>query len=509
MAGTPLLDPSLRVTAARPCGQMATVEPCCVNDAGSCVGWDPFSPFAALGVGGKVAGRARDVVGCWTANGVRGDTGALWDTLRTEVDLAMGDPGHSSDAAILLFELVDAALLAQLRELVQAGHERVIALALPGSPLAADEYWSVLKAGACDVMHCDPAPPASAIAERVRRWREVDELLESKLVRQNLAGDSPAWRRVLRQVIDVACFTDANALLVGETGTGKELVGRLIHTLDRRSGKRQLVVLDCTTISKELSYSELFGHERGAFTGAVGPREGAFALADGGSLFLDEVGDLPPALQPQLLRVIQERTFKRVGGSEWQSSKFRLVSATHRDLPADVASGRFRSDLYHRIATIIFRLPPLRARAEDILPLARRFLVELGVGGPAPEFQAPVARYLLQRDYPGNVRELRQLMQRIAGRHVGGGPITVGDIPEDERPAPAQTREPAWDREFELAIGRALSEGVGLKDISQRAAEAAIRIAVGEADGNLQRAARRLGVTDRALQLRRAQRGCN
>jgi transcriptional regulator with GAF, ATPase, and Fis domain len=350
-------------------------------------------------------------------------------------------------------------------------------------------------------------PPAAGNVARLQRWQQVDDLLLSPLVQDNLRGAGRAWRRTLRQVVEVAAFTDANVLLIGESGTGKELTARLIHTLDRRTDKGQLVVLDCTTVMPELAGSEFFGHERGAFTGATGPRDGAFALANGGTLFLDEVGELPLGLQPQLLRVIQERSYKRLGGSQWSSTRFRLVCATHRDLQAGVAGGSFRGDLYHRIASCVFHLPPLRERREDILVLARQFLAEAHPGREPPPFQEPVRDYLVNRGYPGNVRELRQLMLRIASRHLGDGPITVGDIPDDERPSgsEADAGPPDWrGTDFDDVIRRALCLGVGLRDISAYAAEAAIRIAVGQEDGNLQRAARRLGVTDRALQLRRA-----
>src|SRR5262249_44123862 len=153
-----------------------------------------------------------------------------------------------------------------------------------------------------------------------------------------------------------------------------ELLARLIHELNAATKERSLVVVDCTTIVPELSGSEFFGHERGAFTGAVAARDGAFALADGGTLFLDEIGELPSHLQAQLLRVIEEGTYKRVGGNAWQRTNFRLVCATNRDLPRLVEAGKFRGDLYFRIASWVFRIPPLSERIEDILPLARHFL---------------------------------------------------------------------------------------------------------------------------------------
>ncbi len=226
-------------------------------------------------------------------------------------------------------------------------------------------------------------------------------------------------------------------------------------------------------------------------------------MADGGTLFLDEVGELPLPLQAQLLRVVQEGTYKRVGGNAWLRTRFRLVCATHRNLLEEVAAGLFRADLYYRLATVTCRMPALRDRPEDILPLFRHFLAEAIPGGEAPELDEPVRELLLRRPYPGNVRDLKQLAARIAYRHVGPGPVTLGDLPEDERPAEGCG---AWpDAEFEVSIRRALEQGVGLKDIGRLASETAIRAAVNAEEGNLQRAAQRLGVTDRALQMRKAQ----
>jgi transcriptional regulator with GAF, ATPase, and Fis domain len=294
-------------------------------------------------------------------------------------------------------------------------------------------------------------------------------------------------------------------LLLGESGTGKEVLAGLIHELDRRRGKRDLVVVDCTTVVPELSGSEFFGHERGAFTGAVGPREGAFALADGGTLFLDEVGELPGVLQAQLLRVVQERTFKRVGGNTWQHAEFRLVCATNRDLAEEVARGHFRRDLYHRIAGHFCRLPPLRERPEDVLALVERFLAESLPSGHPPELDASVREFLLTREYPGNVRDLQQLVRRISERHVGPGPITAGSIPPDE--LSAGDGPGSWqDRWLRPAVHNGLETGATLDDIRRAAVEIAIELTIDREHGNLQRAAKRLGVTDRALQLRRAQR---
>jgi len=228
-------------------------------------------------------------------------------------------------------------------------------------------------------------------------------------------------------------------------------------------------------------------------------RTGAFALADDGTLFLDEVGELPLLLQAELLRVVQEHTFKRVGGSVWQTTSFRLVCATNRDLELERREGRFRSDLYYRIAGWTFHLPALADRREDILPLARHFLGEQ-LGEP-PELDDAVAEHLVQRDFRGNIRELRQLCARIAHRHVGPGPITFGDLGGDLACATGDT----WcDQAFQRSIGKAVAMGINLKEIGRIAEDVAVQFAVSSENGSLQGAARRLGVTDRALQLRRA-----
>lgn len=272
---------------------------------------------------------------------------------------------------------------------------------------------------------------------------------------------------------------------------------------DDQQLRPELVAVDCGALLPELSGSELFGHERGAFTGAQTARDGAFALANGATLLLDEIGDVPLSIQVQLLRAIQERSFKRVGGNMWQSTDFRLVCATNRNLEELVRQGRFRLDLYHRVAGCVLRTPPLAERKEDILPLATHFLTGI-FPQHTPTLDQNVKECLLNRSYPGNVRELRQLVQRIALRHAGEGPITAGDIPEKDRPQ-GGAFERAWpDEQFEESIATAITLGAGIKEISQTTVQVAIRIAVQSEKGNLQRAAKRLGITDRALQMRRA-----
>jgi transcriptional regulator with GAF, ATPase, and Fis domain len=406
--------------------------------------------------------------------------------------------------ALLLFDAATPTLLAALHQMAQTGVECLLAIACDPGALAGGVAWSLVQAGASDAFAYHDSPEFSArVAARVERWREVDAIMASRAVRSRLVGCAAEWRAAVTEAVEAARFNDAPVVLTGETGTGKELVARLIHELDPRPRKDELVLVDCTTIVPTLSGSEFFGHERGAFTGATAARDGAFALADGGTLFLDEVGELPATLQAELLRVVQEGVYKRVGGNDWHTTSFRLVCATNRDLFTEAQESRFRPDLLYRLAGTTIRLPSLRERREDIVPLAEHFVREL-CGRDAPEVDEDVRSYLRTRDYPGNVRELRQLIARIACRHVGPGPITVGDVPPDERRPVTVSRASAIDESFAEAIRFALGRGMTLREIGAAAAEAAIRVALADEGENVSRAARRLGVTPRALQLRRA-----
>jgi len=415
--------------------------------------------------------------------------------------------GTSADTPhIVVFDSVTTAVVDQLTALSLGGLFRVMAVTLSPAPPQVRDSFALLHAGASDVLAGEDATElAKQIVARLERWSAVDELLRLPVVQRNLAGLSRGWIALLRQVVESARFTSSDVLLLGESRTGKELLARLIHTLDNRTQKHELVVLDCTTIVPELSGSEFFGHERGAFTGASTGRDGAFALANGGTLFLDEVGELPRALQSQLLRVIQEHSFKRIGGNNWQKTDFRLVCATNKDLRNEVARGTFRADLYYRMAGQTFRLPPLRDRPEDIPVLARYFVKQLMNDGEAAAFDPAVRDFLMTRDYPGNIRDLKQVVSRMLHRHVGAGPITIGAISAEDRPlgdgsADSADSSSGWDG----LVRRALAQGLGLKDIGRLAEGVAVRVVVQDEEGNLQRAARRLRVSDRALQMRRA-----
>jgi transcriptional regulator with GAF, ATPase, and Fis domain len=426
------------------------------------------------------------------------------ETLR---DAAIEIVPYQSDVpgpGLVFFDCVSAELCTFLREVTQNNAERVLAMGASRSAFAAGDCWQLLAAGAADVFAWDHSDdPGSEIVARLQRWETVDNLLHSHTVQRTLVGQCHGWRLLLRQIVEVARFTSASVIIQGESGTGKELIARAIHDLDARPSKGALVVLDCTTIVPTLSGSEFFGHEKGAFTGAIAARDGAFAIADGGTLFLDEIGELPLPLQAELLRVIQEGMYKRVGSDVWRRANFRLLCATNRDLLQEAAEGRFRKDLYYRLAACVCTLPSLRERLEDIPLLARHFLNGSATNGATLEMDPAVKEFLIRRAYPGNVRDLKHLITRISGRHEGPGPITVGDIPPEERPA-ANWSDSGWnDGQLEQQIRRALAYGVTLRQLSRSVSDIAVRIAMAEA-GNVRNAAIRLGLSARALHLRKA-----
>ena len=420
---------------------------------------------------------------------------------------------QTSNPGLLVFSEVTPSLCQFVRSFSRNGQQRLLAIGLqtPSTSLEPNHLWQVAHAGASDVLAGEATAEAithmaQIVAARFEHWANTDRVLASPLVQHVLIGQHPAWLASVRQAIEAAQFTDAPILITGETGTGKELIARLIHQLDAQRSRHELVLLDCTTIVPDLAGSELFGHERGAFTNALSARAGAFEEADGGILFLDEVGELPLVLQAQLLRAVQERTYKRLGSNAWRQTNFRLVCATNRDLQDEEATGRFRRDLYYRLAHWKIHLPPLRERPEDILPLVQHFMAQARPDQPPPEIEPAVQAYLLARPYPGNVRDLRNLAYRLAQCHVGPGPITIGDVPPDERLPLHGAGDWDWrDANFEQAIRRALAHNTGLKEIRQAVDNAAISATIHEAGGNLQQAARKLGVTDRTLQLWRAE----
>ena len=244
----------------------------------------------------------------------------------------------------------------------------------------------------------------------------------------SLTGQSPQLKEIQALIRHVA-MTDANVLLLGESGTGKEVVARSIHFLSLRND-HPFIAVNCGAIPPELLESELFGHEKGAFTGAISTRKGRFELAEGGTLFLDEIGDMPLNMQVKLLRVLQERCFERVGGAKTMQANVRLIAATHQDLEKKIGEGKFRMDLFYRLNVFPIELPPLRARAEDIPLLIREFSLRMELDHRSPiHFDQGAIDALAQHPLPGNVRELENLVERLAILYPGET-ITRAKLPQ-------------------------------------------------------------------------------
>ncbi|MCU0968202.1 MAG: sigma-54-dependent Fis family transcriptional regulator [Rubrivivax sp.] len=318
---------------------------------------------------------------------------------------------------------------------------------------------------------------------------------------EGLIGRSPPFQAMLELVARVGP-SEASVLLLGESGTGKELVARAVHEASLRAS-RALVVVDCASLPETLFESEVFGHEKGAFTGAHVARPGLVEAASGGTLFLDEVGDIPLAMQVKLLRLLESGTYRRVGSTELRRADVRVVAATHRDLPAMVAEGRFREDLFYRLATFPIALPPLRERRDDIALLAPALLTRL-----APKRRLALApeakRRLLAHDFPGNVRELRNVLERAAL-------LTDGDVVDAstiERSLAAATRlmrpgAPSLPTDrggsspvaVDRRIGRAAASPPSLRDAERET----LRAAVAAHRGSREELAKALGVSLRTL----------
>ncbi|HEP9364927.1 TPA: sigma-54-dependent response regulator transcription factor AlgB [Pseudomonas aeruginosa] len=306
-------------------------------------------------------------------------------------------------------------VLAQMR--VQAPWMRVVIVTAHS---AVDTAVDAMQAGAVDylVKPCSPDQLRLAAAKQleVRQLTARLEALEDEVRRQGdgLESHSPAMAAVLETARQVAA-TDANILILGESGSGKGELARAIHTWSKRAKKPQ-VTINCPSLTAELMESELFGHSRGAFTGATESTLGRVSQADGGTLFLDEIGDFPLTLQPKLLRFIQDKEYERVGDPVTRRADVRILAATNRDLGAMVAQGQFREDLLYRLNVIVLNLPPLRERAEDILGLAERFLARFvkDYGRPARGFSEAAREAMRQYPWPGNVRELRNVIERAS-----------------------------------------------------------------------------------------------
>jgi two-component system response regulator AtoC len=422
--------------------------------------------------------------------------------LRAFVAEALQDDGHvvaqatdGAEAARLLaresFDLLitdlkmprldGMALLRQMR--VEQPELEVIMLTAFGS---VDSAVEAMKLGAFDYLQKPLGSPGelrllaaralerrSLLAAKDRATREAPEL-------PSLSYGDPAMLPVVEALRKVAP-TNATVLLMGESGTGKEVAARTLHAWSPRAAG-PFVAVNCAAIAETLLESELFGHEKGAFTGAVSARRGRIELAGGGTFFLDEIGEMPPALQAKLLRVLQDRRFERVGGSRTIEADVRWVAATNRDVEQLRASGALREDLYHRLAVFPILLPPLRERPRDILPLAEKLLARVcaAIGRAPLALSADAKRRIVAAPWPGNVRELANVLERAAilasGQEIGAEQLELG---EAALPVPAG----------------AGGNGGSLEDIERVAIERALT-AVG---GNRRAAADRLGIGLRTL----------
>ena len=374
---------------------------------------------------------------------------------------------------------------------------------LPGTPvLVMTAFGSVatsveaMRLGAVTML--EKPVPVGQLEREVRNAvadaREVEGGLEAA-GGAGLVGTSSAIRELFDTLVRVAP-SNSSVLIQGESGTGKELVAQAVHRLSRRA-LGPLVAVNCAAIPEQLLESELFGHVKGAFTGASQTRQGRFKLADGGTIFLDEIGEMPLALQGKLLRVLQEHAIEAVGGSKPEAVDFRLIAATNKDLEVQVAKGAFRGDLFYRLNVVPLVLPPLRERRGDVQLLAAHFLARHNAGKEKPLRFSPAAIDALERHaWPGNVRELENLVERLAVLK-GEGDIDVADLP-------GPIRNSRSGSAAAVAIGGQIPaalppEGVDLYKVLADIEDRLIREALERSGGNKNQAAKILGLNRTTL----------
>ncbi len=388
-------------------------------------------------------------------------------------------------------EMDGLALLAAIRE--RDGSLPVILLTAQGSERVAVR---AMKAGAYEyVTKPFDIDEMTLVVERALETRGLRlqnrQLAAERAIGKSFVGDTPAMRRLLDAVARVAP-KDITVLVRGETGTGKELVSSLLHAQSRRAAG-PLVRFNCAAIPGELAEAELFGHARGAFTGAVQSRRGYLAEANGGTLVLDEIGELPVAVQAKLLRALQEGEIQPVGTGRVEKVDVRVVACTNRDLRAEVEAGRFREDLYYRIAVVELVVPPLREHREDIPALAaefaRRYAERFGVNGV--RLSPALVDRLRAADWPGNVRQLENAVARMVALSATG---ELGPEALDERSAPA-----AGDAESEPVAVRSPTEGMTLREQLDALERNVISKTLADTGGNQSEAARRLGMSRTAF----------
>ena len=435
------------------------------------------------------------------------------DKLRRVIQLQLSSAGfeveqaRTAEEALPLLDRADLVLTdlrlpgmsgLEMLNLIQRqnGHAPVIMMTAHGSIETAVE---AMKSGAVDFLlkpfSLDHLMTVVNKALEVRGLRDENRKLKEELGRRyefdNIIGRSPQMQEIFAAVLRVAP-TRATVLLTGESGVGKDLIARAIHFHSPRKD-RPLVKINCTAIPENLMESELFGYEKGAFTGANISKPGKFEQADTGTVFLDEIGDVPQAVQVKLLRVLQEREFERLGSNKTQRVDIRMIAATNQDLRAALEEGTFREDLYYRLNVVALEIPPLRARKVDIPYLANHFIHKLAPdsGSQVGSITPAAMDILLDHSWPGNVRELENVIERslvmATGKQLDTRDIRL-DLPRTRQTAPGEL---------------ALPEGMSLDQYEQEL----IRQALKKADGNKSRAARLLGLTRNALRYRLTQMG--
>ncbi len=318
--------------------------------------------------------------------------------------------------------------------------------------------------------------------ERLRLSRELQQLAEKIERSEPLIGTSPPMVR-LKEDLKVAAESDSRILIVGENGTGKELVARQVHRLSKRA-QAPFVDVNCAAIPEELIESELFGHVKGAFTGATADRPGRFEQAHGGTLFLDEIADMSMKTQAKVLRVLQEQRFERVGGTTATQVDVRVLAATNKDLEEEIRQGRFREDLYFRLAVIPLRVPPLRERSDDIALLVDYFIDQFAheIGRRAKVVEPAAMQRLRAYAWPGNVRELRNVVERMMIM-VRGDTIRASDLPPTLHEETTRAHQAIWQQDF-----------ASLKEARATFEKRYIERLLSELDGNVSRTAQALGL---------------
>ncbi|HEV3467741.1 MAG TPA: sigma-54 dependent transcriptional regulator [Pyrinomonadaceae bacterium] len=410
------------------------------------------------------------------------------------------------DLLLLDVNLPGQSGLEFLRELVASGEDSppVVMITAYGSERMAVE---AIKTGAYDYLskpfEVDELRLVVKNALETVRLRRENRHLRRRIElegarRGSLLGDSEAVRRV-RSLIEKVAETDATVLVRGESGTGKELVARELHERSAARRRGAFVAVNCAALPSELIESELFGHEKGAFTGAAARRKGKFELADGGTLFLDEIGDMSANVQAKLLRALEERSVERLGGSDSIPVDVRVVSATHRRLEEEIERGNFRADLFYRLQVVTIEIAPLRERREDIPELAEAFARQTAERyNLRPRALAPSAlRRLVEYDWPGNVRELRNAVER-AMILAEGDEVTAKDLPE----LAGEAQKPARAAAAQAEGGDALSVPFtsDFREDRREFERRYITRCLEEAGGNVTRAASVLGMHRQSLQ---------